>query len=260
MIREVQDSFERWQLFLNPYHRLTAIVDQYERRLRSISIPKVLPPPIPSTREQLERFRKEMNAAAELYQEAMALCVSLEMIAPVMGEAAINFIMLILAKPGIRTDQRMQEDFTRRPIDVRIKSLSLVCDGVVVPITGAEAPFKDFLRIMNRRNDSLHGNIDPRKATGDEIFFDLHNIPLLKTQRSFGEVALSSALANLSPDSAIADVQTVRRFVEFILSCLDPRAKAVVQKLMAEQLLGFRPKTGTIGAILPTPVDILVGE
>ena len=58
----------------------------------------------------------------------------------------------------------------------------------------------------------------------------------------------------------IADVKSVRRFVEFILSCLDPRAKAVIQQLMAEQLLGYRPKTGTIGAILPTPVDILLGE
>src|SRR5260370_22461080 len=146
----------------------------------------------------------------------MALGVSMEMIAPVMGEAAINFIMLILAKPGIRTDQRMQEDFTRRPIDVRIKSLSLVCDGVVVPITGSEGPFKDFLRIMNRRNDSLHGNIDPRKATGEEIFFDLHNIPLLRTQRSLGEVELSNALANLSPESALADVESVRQFMDFL--------------------------------------------
>jgi len=57
------------------------------------------------------------------------------------------------------------------------------------------------------------------------------------------------------PGPPLADVESVRQLVDFLLSCLEPRTRAVVQALMREQQLGFRPKTGAIGGILPQPVD-----
>lgn len=250
-IQQTKKTFERWQLFLNPYQRLSAMVDRCEKRLRDIKIPTVQSPPIPATREQFESFKKAMATANDLYHEAMELCVTLDMVVPVMGEAAVNFLMLVLARPEVRSDQRMRDDFSRRPIDVRIKSLSLVCEGFARPVTGSEDEFKGFLRIMNQRNDTLHGNIDPRKSTGEEIFFDFRTIPLLPIQRSFGEVALVNALTNLSPQQTLDNVKAVRKFIEFLLSLLGPETKGVVTRLMEEMQLGYRAETGTIGAILP---------
>jgi hypothetical protein len=251
VIQQTKRTFEHWHLFSNPYRRLSAIVDRWEKRLREIAIPKVQSPPIPATREQVERFEKAMATAKNLYHEATELCVTLDMLIPVMGEAAVNFLILVLAKPEIRNDQRMREDFGRRPIDVRIKSLSLVCEGFARPVTGSEEEFKSFLRIMNQRNDTLHGNIDPRKSTGEEIFFDSRTIPLLPAHRSFGELALASALTNLSPQTTLDNVNGVRKFIEFLLSLLRPDTRADVTHLMEESQLGYRTETGTIGAILP---------
>jgi hypothetical protein len=151
-IRATQETFERWSLFINPYQRLSAVVERYAQRLRDIKIPLTKSPPVPATPDQMERFRKEMETAMNVYHEATALCVSLEMIAPVMGEAAINLFTLILGKPEIRNDERFREDFIRGPIDIRIKTLHLVCEGFAQPVRGTEQAFKDFLRIMNRRN------------------------------------------------------------------------------------------------------------
>lgn len=238
-------------LFINPYRRLSTIVELYEKRLRAIDIPHVESTPIPATREQVDFFQKQMRVALESYQEAMSLCVSLQMIAPVLGEAAINFLMMIMAKPEVRSDKRLREDFSRRHIDVRIKTLHLVCDGFEGKITGSEDEFKDFMRLINRRNDSLHGNIDPHKTTGEELFFDFHTIPLFSKNQSIEEIFLTSALANLSSEEALADVVVVRRFVAFLLSRIEPQSRAVVMQAMDELQLGFRRDTATIGVILP---------
>jgi len=250
-ILQQKKTFEHWRLFLNPYRRLSTIVSRCDSRLRSIAIPEVQSPPIPATRAQLDRFFNDMQSAAELYQEAMELCVTLDIVLPVMGEAAVNFFMLVLAKPEIRNDERMREDFGRRPIDVRIKSLHLVCEGFAHPVTGSEDEFKAFLRIMNRRNDTLHGNVDPRASTGEEILFDFGTIPLLNSHHTFSQIALANALANLSPEATLDSVDAIRKFVEFLLSRLQPDPRALVGRAMEELHLGFRTETGSIGVILP---------
>lgn len=135
-------------------------------------------PEFPRERGDLPRFEKESEETREKCREAMTLSTSLELVAAVMGEAAINLLMLLLARPEVRADARLYEDFARRNIDVRIKSLHLCCEGFEHPITGSEEPFKEFLRLMSRRNDLLHGNVDPKASTGEEIYFDQGTIPL----------------------------------------------------------------------------------
>ena len=253
-LADVRRTFEHWQLFVNPYQRLASIVERYEKRLKEITIPQIKPLTIPTSRTDADRFGKEMTEAIAVYEEVTALCVNLQMIAPVMGEAAVNFVFLVLAKPGVRNDQRVRDDFARGPIDVRIKTLHLFCDEFADPITGSEDPFKNFLRLMNRRNDALHGNIDPRQTTGEEVFFDFRTIPLFPRHRSFGELALASALGNLTPKDALDDVKTVRAFVDFLLSRLVPSSAEMVGHVMKQQQLGYRADTGRIGAILPEAI------
>jgi hypothetical protein len=250
-IEETKNNFEKWRLFLNPYRRLSHIVDRYEQSLRKIEVPGVQSPPIPATPEGAQRFHREMAEAVGLCEEAMRLSVTLDMVVPVMGEAAVNFVLLVLAKREIRNDQRMREDFSRRPIDVRVKSLHLLCNGFRQPITGSEAEFKAFLRVMGERNDALHGNIDPRKAVGELIFFDLRTIPLLGSQRSFGQVALENALSSISPKTTLEKVDVVRAFVEFLLCRLETECRTAVEQAMAAMHLGYCAETGTIGVILP---------
>src|SRR5215472_11232491 len=186
---KVRKSFERWHLFINPYRRLTAIVERYVERLQEIDIVSVAVPAIPKNARDFPRHVEEVKQAQALYREAMALSTSIQLIAPVIAEAAINMVMLLLARPEIRADRRLYDDFARRNIDVRIKSLHLCCFGFEQPITGSEEPFKNVLRVMNRRNDALHGNVDPMASTGDEIFFDHGNIPLVARHQTLAEVA-----------------------------------------------------------------------
>jgi hypothetical protein len=250
-LSRARDQFERWHLFVNPYSRLSTIIERHLKRLDELGIASIKVPDFPSAPGDVSRYSTEMRRCLDIYQEAASICVSLQMIAPVMGEAAINFLMLVLAKTEVRNDSRLYEDFSRRNIDVRIKSLHLCCDGFSKPIDGSEEPFKAFLRLMNRRNDSLHGNIDPNRSTGEEIYFDHRTIPLVPRHRGLPQLVLANAFANLSLDDATRDVESVRKFVDFLLFHLKPGVREPVAHMLNEQQLGYRPKTKTIGAILP---------
>jgi len=248
----IKKQFEKWHLFVNPYKRLTSIVDQYESKLTQIDVRAPDPPTFPAGRSDLAQFHEKMGRAFDLQQEALALCISLEMILPVMGEAAVNLLMLLFAKTELRNDKRLMQKFGRDQIDVRIKSLHLHCDGFKTSIPSSDERFKDFLRLMNRRNDTLHGNIDPNKDFGEVIYFDQHNIPLPAEQNSFPEITLKHMLADLSKERTLSSIDVVRRFVQLLIDSLQPEAKSLVQHIMNVPVLGREAKTGRIGSILPT--------
>jgi len=169
--------------------------------------------------------------------------------------------MLLLARPEVRADERLFEDFSRRNIDVRVKSLHLCCVGFAQPIDGSEQPFRKFLRLMNRRNDALHGKIDPFRRIGEDIFFDFRTIPLVRRFQSFNELLLEQSLGDLDPESAIRNIEAVHEFVGFLVSRLNPDVQPQIQRALDEQMLGHRPETRSFGAILPREImDVFVSE
>ena len=259
-MQEVRKSFERWHLFINPYRRLTAIVDRYVERLEEIDIGSVSVPVMPKNVSDFPRHAEEVKRAQDLYREAMALSTSIQLIAPVIAEAAINMLMLLLARPEVRADRRLYEDFARRNVDVRIKGLHLCCVGFAQTITGSEEPFRNVLRVMNRRNDALHGNVDPTASTGDEIFFDHGNIPLVARHHTLAETALAHALADANPTDSLRDVEIVGAFVDFLITRLESELQPLIRGALEQEQLGYRPDTGRVGVILPAArVDLITG-
>jgi len=257
-LSQIRESFERWHLFVNPYAPLKRIATRNSERLQILDIKSVQVPTLPRTVGEFAKFESELKAAREKYEEAIALAASLQTLAPIMGEAAINFIMLMLAKPEIKADRRLYEDFTRRNIDVRIKSLHLCCDHFAGAVSGSEEPFKEFLRLMNRRNDTLHGNVDPGQSTGDEIYFDHSNIPLPRHYRTVAQSALANVLASVDPDASLRDVQVAHDFVEFLVSKITDELQPVVKRMLAEEQPGYRPDFKRLGVILPEhTVDLI---
>lgn len=250
-LQAVRERFEKWQLFINPHHTLRVKLERQVNRLRELDIKKVAAPEDPRSAEELPLYHANLTKFQAIYQEAMALCVDIQLSAPVFVESAVNLLAHFLAKSEIRADKRQFDDHCRRNIDIRVKNLHLICDGFADYINGSEEPFKEFLRLMNQRNDLLHGNVNPTKGTGQEVYFDHRFIPLFARSQGLTQLAVEHALANLDPDAAIRDWEAARRFVAFLLGKLDGLVKNEVELAFDQQQLGYRPETGTIGVILP---------
>ena len=254
---EVCRTFERWRLFVNPHEVLRVKLERQVKRLRELDIRNVDLPKDPRSAEDARAFPEKLSKCQAVFQEAMTLCVDIQLSAPVFAESAVNLLLLLLAKPEVRADKRMFEDQCRRNLDVRVKGLHLVCEGFAGRVDGSEEPFKEFLRMVNRRNDRLHGNVDPAKSKGHEVYFDHRFIPLFTQAQGFTQLALEHALADVDPDAAIRDWDAARGLVDLLLSKLDGRVRRGIEGALKQQQLGYRADTGIIGVILPqVRVDI----
>lgn len=260
-MKTVREQFEKWLLFVNPHQVLRVKLECQVKRLRELDIKNVHVPRDPSNAEELPQYQEDLARCVSTFQEAMALCIDVQLSAPVFAESAVSLLMHLLAKPEVRADKRLFDDHCRRNIDVRVKGLRLVCDGFVGRIDGSEAPFKDFLSLMNRRNDRLHGNVDPTKQSGHEVYFDHRFIPLFARSQGLTRLALEHALANTDPDAAIHDWEAARGFVAFLLTRLDRSVRDGAELALGQQQLGYCPETGSIGVILPqTRVALFPGR
>lgn len=247
-----RDSLEKWTLFVNPYARLKTIVERSERRLREIDLKHVSVPELPDQSESgVKAYIKALRQCQVLYSEAMELTFQLQLAAPILCEAAVNLILLTLARSDVKADRRIYDDFLRRQIDVRVKSLHLHCNGFVKAVAAEDKHFKQFQRLIAKRNNNLHGNVDPTRGTSEPIYFDQRTIPLVQRHRNLSELALSNILAEAVPDEALEDIEVAHQFIKFVVSHVDDHLRPTLEMLMERRQIGYRPKDGMLGDILP---------
>ena len=243
-------GFEKWHLFVNTHARLGIVASELEKELIEL-ISKPTQFPDPDDRTDHEAYSTEVNGVFAKALRTMALATVLQSIAPVLGESAVNLLIHIAGRPALKKDSRLLEDALRRNIDVRIKRLPLECVGFARPIDDSREEFKAFLRLMNRRNDSLHGNVDPKRPVGDPLYFDYRTIMLVERHTPLVRQGCDQLMACASATSALEDLQTARNFVEFLLSHLQPEVRRDLDVSMEDLHLGFRPSDGRFGNILP---------
>jgi hypothetical protein len=250
-MQAVRRQFEEWHLFVNPHQVLRTKLERQVARLRELDLENVPVPANPRSGEELPGSQVELAKARAAYEEAMALCVDIQLSAPVFAESAVDLLTHLLAKPEVRNDRRLFDDQRKRDIDVRVRSLHLICDGFATRIEGTEESFKEFMRLYGRRNNRLHGNVNPTASTGPPLYFDHRFIPLFAGQQGFAELALTHALADVKPEVAMRDWEVAQGFVALLLSKLEPSLRQGAGTALRQQQLGYRPKTRSIGVVLP---------
>ncbi|MYE18066.1 MAG: hypothetical protein F4Y07_16475 [Gemmatimonadetes bacterium] len=199
----------------------------------------------------LRELRDMLARESARFEEALKLGVTIRMLAPVLAEAFINLIIFLLAKSDIKSDQRLYQDIIRRGIDVRVKSLHINCNGFAKAVATDSIEFKAFQTLMNKRNDFLHGNVDPTVLRYDVVHFDYRTIPVFEKRASFGELALSHRLIQVEPERALEDFEIVTGLVAIIMECLEPKYREAVSALMRATSPGWRPKDGRVGILFP---------
>lgn len=250
---KVRKSLEKWSLFINPFKRFNMIVNDIEKQLRDIDLREPTSLPAIITKKHQKKYFEELGKWHENINKARVIGASLRMIAPIFGESFINLIIFILAKKQIKSDIRLYEDLIRKNIDIRIKSLPLYCDGFNKDIKRNAEEFKQFITLMNYRNELLHGNVNPLKLKFDEVFFD-KTIPLFLDEKRLSKRLVGSSIRYIEPEAALNDVRVVRDFIIFILLHLAPSFRREVEILMYEPVLGWREYTKRIGVLFSVPI------
>lgn len=248
---KIKKSFEKWYIFINPYNRIKRIIDKYLERLNKLSIENIPLPGRPRTEKEIKEYGDKFKHILGLYRETAAIGISLQFLTPVLGEAFINLLIFILAKPEIRAEKRLFDNIMRQQIDIRIKTIHLNCIGFKRPINTSKREFKNFHTLMNQRNEILHGNIDPKRLSFEEMYFDQGNIPLFNREISSNELVLTYSLKQIEPKHVKDNVQIIKDFIGFVLDHLHPLIRRNIEVILEHPELGWRADKFRVGVILP---------
>jgi len=245
----VRNGLERWTLFVNPYCRLDGILKESARRLRDLEPDLRVIPKAYGIVEDMDQRRTLIEDLSKRQGEAASLGTQIRMLAPVLGEAFVNLLIFLLAKDTVRQDSRIYEATVRANIDVRVKSLHHNCDHFRSPIDGGHKAVGDFLKIMNHRNDFLHGNVDPKVMKAGEVFFDDRVVALFPVEQSLSERCYVVSLSHCEPEPALLDLGAVDSFVEYVVGRLENKVAAQVRAFLNDPLPGYRADTGKPGIL-----------
>lgn len=245
-----QRHLERWTVFVNPFRRLQLIMNQLQDQLAAFDFLPVDEPTEGSpARPDVEAYLTARQAQLNETIKAATVGYTMRVLAPIMGETFVNTIITLLAKKQIRDDRHTMQSVIRNNIDIRIKTFSINCDGFARPIDQSAEPVKQFLRLMGRRNDLLHGNIDPKSLAIEDVFFDHDTIPLFQHDTPAFSRHVQALLQHIDPRSAKSDYEIVKSFITFVLSHLEPQSKDMAEHFLNTSFPGFRPATRRFGML-----------
>lgn len=241
---------ECWTVFINPHCRIQRVVERFTERLQELDIRNVQLPRMPRSDEEMRLFPERMETCIKVYSEALGLCTSLRMLAPVLAESFVNLVIFVLVHPSTREDSRLYDSLFRQDVDVRVRALHLTCSGFKKPVHVKDDRFKAFQKLMLHRNDFLHGNIVPEKLAYREVYFD-GMIPLPKKYENMAELALVHSLKHVEPETALADIAVVAGLSALVLEAMHETHARVVQHFMRTLDPGWRKDEKRAGVLFP---------
>ena len=78
----------------------------------------------------------------------------------------------MMRKDELKANKRQYDSYVRQPIDTRVFDLHLKCDHFTSGVDEKSDQYKNFKKVMDRRNHRIHGNIDPVKDAIETVYFD----------------------------------------------------------------------------------------
>lgn len=250
-MKEVQSQFEHWSLFINPFTRIEQTVQDCINQLQKLNLKEVSGYPTGS-RVSLDKYHKEIARWTKNISKAVTLGTTIRMLCPVMAEAFINLVLLVFRKDEYKNDERLYESLIRQQIDIRVKTLHLHCICFPSQIDHTTTAFKKFHTLMNRRNDFIHGNIDPNKLIVEDVWFDHKTIPLFEKDEGLIVKMTRNYSANVEPEKALEDFQTISDFIELILMTMEENDLRLFVQIMTDRMPGINKKTKRLGVLFPT--------
>ena len=203
--------------------------------------------PVVSRHEQsiyMSQFKKYTKDILEKKTDGLAL----RMLIPVVGESLVNLLFYLLARDEIRADKRLLDNFFRNQVDIRIKTMHLNCKGLIKPYDQNDDRFKNFLRIMNTRNDFLHGNVMPVSNCFDDVYFD-GTIPIFNEEKDMSVEYMEQNMFQVDDETINANYQYIFDFEEYMVENVTDQYKGQIKLVIESTELGFNKKTNRIGVL-----------
>jgi hypothetical protein len=246
-----REVLEDWEMFVNPYKTLRESILNLHAELGELQLdPEREELGNPASVDDFHRFNEQLKALMQRYDRGIGLAMALRLMIPVLAESFINLILFVLCRPDVKQNPRLYESVVRANIDVKVQSLHVNCIGFKGPVAWTSEECANYNSIVNERNDLLHGNIVVGKLKFDEIFFN-GKVPVFKQYKTMWRHSVGVSIEASGVGKVSGDLNTVDKFIEYVLSCVDERLREEVEIFMQKRDLGKNKKTQRLGILLP---------
>jgi hypothetical protein len=244
---EVFKSLEPWAIFPNRYVSVSSVcADLHAQITDNMAGFARLQTPSQTTKKKL---REHYTALRNLTERASILqgnCLQLSLLTPILAEAFINMLVLMLCKPEIRANERQFDAFIRSHIDTKIFDLAYKCNGFLKPIDRQSESFKKFHTVMNKRNHTIHGNCNPEREQIELVYFEGKR-PLFRTAGDHIGTFLENLERQYAPAAVIKDYEDTQEFLADLVQHLEPTLVPSAWAILEDPYPGYhiaRRKTG----------------
>jgi hypothetical protein len=170
-----------------------------------------------------------------------------------MFEAFIGLLVACFVKKEVKDNKRLFDAFKRNALDVKLFDLHVRCSGFVRGIDPKNAILGKYWNVVNRRNDALHGNVDPVKDAIDTVYFD-GKTPLFGKGADRIKALWKSTMQQYRPHEVLEEYVTAHELIYEIMNHMVPRYKETLLMMMGESQPGFDEKRGIVGKLFGSEV------
>jgi hypothetical protein len=248
---EVFKSLEQWVIFPNRFVEIAAVcADLHAAIADNIGGYRNLKTPSGTTKKNLREHYAALRSSTERASVLHRSCLQLSVLTPVLAEAFINVLVLMLCKPEIRANTRQFDAFIRSQIDTKLFDLAYKCKGFVRPLDQHADTFKRFKRVMDKRNHSIHGNCDPEREQIELVYFEGRR-PLFKEAGDHIGKFLEALERQYAPESVIRDYEDTQEFLTDLVTHLEPDLVGAVRTILEDPYPGYDVSRKKVGSVLP---------
>lgn len=249
----VLKSFEKWVIFPNKFVDLAQVCADLHAQIRDSAgtFRRYKTPFGPEAHRQRKKAERLLRRLSKCHRASLELAL----LTPILAEAFINMMVLILCKPEIRANARQFNDFIRSPIDVKLFDLAYKCRGFARPISQQGERFKQFKRVMDQRNHRIHGNCDPEEEQLEVVYFE-GTRPLFVEPGDHIAKFLEGRERQYQPENVIRDYEATYSFLLEITTCLEPAVAHEFTMFIETHYPGYDVNRKKMGVLFPNYVAV----
>lgn len=246
-------TLEKWNIFPNQYLAIaTRCADLYEAIAKALPAvdKKILSDNLTTQNLISERRRKSHS---KLMSAITTAPTELSVLTPVLFESFIGLLVAGFIRPEVKRDPEAFSAFVRTPLNQKLIGLADVCRGFDRPIAQNNPAFGRYWSVVNKRNDVLHGNVDPVRDALEVVYFHGKR-PLYKSGGDRIRQHWIRLLGQYRPREILEDYIATHAFIIEILNHLTPAYRRSLLLVMEDTQPGWDNKRKIFGRLFPDAV------
>jgi hypothetical protein len=250
----VLKSLEKWVIFPNKFVEVATIcADLHARIINNAGGFREYKTPLGGRngRRRVAAAERLLDRLSEVHRSTLEL----SLLTPIMAESFVNMVILILCKREIRNNLRQFDAFIRSQIDAKLFDLAYKCEGFARPIDQNAEVFKNFKRVMDKRNHTIHGNCDPEKEQMETVYFE-GTRPLFKEPGDHIGRFVEARERQCEPERVVKEYEDTHAFLTEITDCLDPTLVKSFRRIIEDNHPGYDVGRKKMGALFPSNIFV----